>query len=214
MRIATASVLIGLVLLLAALGSPFPEIGMGIVALICLVEWLLIFVKQAQPGSRISESRLLWGLFGAVYIAVACWGGYLIYGHFGLWISLWLLVSVWATDSAAFLVGSSLGGPKMAPLISPKKTWSGALGGLLAAVAVTLVFQALGRVPRSGVFLGLGFGLALVSIAGDLLESVAKRKLGVKDSSGLLPGHGGMLDRVDSLLAVWLAGGLIVWLWV
>lgn len=205
--------LIGLVLLLAVLGSPFPEIGMAIVALICLVEWLLIFVKQAQPGSRISESRLLWGAFGAVYIAGACWGGYLIYAQSGLWISLWVLVSVWAADSTAFLVGSSLGGPKMAPLISPKKTWSGALGGIIAPVLVTLVFQGLALIPRSGLFLVFGFVLALVSIAGDLLESVAKRKLGVKDSSGLLPGHGGMLDRVDSLLAVWLAGAVVIWLW-
>jgi phosphatidate cytidylyltransferase len=207
-------VLIGLVLLLAVLGSPFPQIGMAIVGLICLVEWLLIFVKQAQPGSRISESRLLWGAFGAAYIAAACWGGYLIYAQAGLWVSLWLLVSVWAADSTAFLVGSSVGGPKMAPLISPKKTWSGALGGILAPVFVTLVFQGLDLVPRTGLFLASGLGLALISIAGDLLESVAKRKLGVKDSSGLLPGHGGMLDRVDSLLAVWLAGAAVIWLWV
>ncbi len=210
-RVATAAVLIGLVLLCAYLGTPFPEIGIFIVAAICLTEWLLIFVKQAKPGQKITESRLFWGVLGAVYIVLACWGGLYLYQSFPMGVSLWLLGSVWAVDTCAFGVGYALGGPKLAPTISPLKTWSGALGGVAGAVLVTLAFQLAGFIPGGlAMLLMHGVALAVIAILGDLLESAAKRKLGVKDASGLLPGHGGLLDRVDALLAVWLVGALLV----
>lgn len=210
-RVATAVVLIGLVLLLAVSGSPFPELGIILVAAVCLTEWLLIFVKQAKPGQKITESRLFWGATGAVYIAAACWGGFYLYQNFPMGVSFWLLASVWAVDTCAFGVGYALGGPKLAPTISPLKTWSGAIGGVAGAVIVTMAFQFAGFIPGGlGMLLLHGVALAVVAILGDLLESAAKRKLGVKDASGLLPGHGGLLDRVDSLLAVWLVGALMV----
>jgi phosphatidate cytidylyltransferase len=113
---------------------------------------------------------------------------------------LWLFVVVWGTDVAAYFTGRALGGPKLAPRISPGKTWSGLAGGATAAVAGGAIFAAL--VGASAVWVALiSLGLALASQAGDLFESWVKRQHGVKDSGRLIPGHGGVLDRVDGLVA-------------
>jgi phosphatidate cytidylyltransferase len=117
--------------------------------------------------------------------------------------TLFMLAIVWASDIGAYAVGRLLGGPKLAPSISPGKTWSGSLGGLvsaaLAGIAVAACFSS-GFSPSHVVELAIGIGI--VSQAGDLLESVLKRRFGVKDSGSILPGHGGLLDRLDALLAV------------
>jgi phosphatidate cytidylyltransferase len=115
---------------------------------------------------------------------------------------LWILALVWATDIGAFAVGRALGGPRLAPRFSPNKTWSGLAGGVVcagAAGAVTALL--LGSSAIAAVVL-LSGALAVVAQAGDLIESIAKRRFGVKDSSGLIPGHGGILDRLDGMLAV------------
>lgn len=133
----------------------------------------------------------------------------------GLAALIVLLVVVWATDSFAFFAGRSIGGPKLWPRISPKKTWSGSIGGLIGGVAAGLVAASLFGVPLS---LGLGLvlvALSLASQAGDLFESAVKRRFAKKDSSGIIPGHGGMMDRVDGLVFAgalalfvgWLHGG-------
>lgn len=115
---------------------------------------------------------------------------------------LFLFLVVWASDIGAYLAGRALGGPKLAAAISPNKTWSGAGGGLLAAIAVglatALAFQPYGSVAAIIVVAGL---LGIASQAGDLLESAIKRHFRVKDSSTLIPGHGGLLDRLDGLMA-------------
>jgi len=134
---------------------------------------------------------------------------------------LFLLVVVWAGDIGAYAVGRCFGGPRLAPRISPGKTWSGAVGGLLASVAAGLLaayFLAdAGILWRAAVAAGL---LGVVAQAGDLLESYVKRRLEVKDSSHLIPGHGGLLDRLDALmaaslvaalLALTLGGGVVLW---
>jgi phosphatidate cytidylyltransferase len=118
----------------------------------------------------------------------------------GFCLTLWTMAIVWATDIGAFFAGRRFGGLKLAPTISPSKTWSGLLGGMLAA---GLVGAALGV----GFDLGsatrwLGIPLAVVAQAGDLFESALKRRAGVKDSGRLLPGHGGVLDRLDGLVPV------------
>jgi phosphatidate cytidylyltransferase len=116
--------------------------------------------------------------------------------------TIWLLAIVWATDIGAFAAGRALGGPRLAPRISPNKTWSGLLGGIVCAAAVGggagLLLDSAYIVP----LVLLSGGLAVVAQLGDLAESVAKRHFGVKDSSGLIPGHGGLLDRLDGMLAV------------
>lgn len=118
----------------------------------------------------------------------------------GLKAMLYVFVTVWATDILAYFVGRAIGGPKLAPRISPGKTWSGALGGTAAGVvagsALTLVDFS--SVPAWTLMVGLL--LSVSSQAGDLFESYVKRRFGAKDSSHLIPGHGGVMDRVDGLV--------------
>ena len=132
-----------------------------------------------------------------------------VHASAGPWTLLLLLLVVWSADIGAYFAGRALGRRKLAPQVSPGKSWEGAVGGLLAAVAVGLgTLHALGAqgvsVPHLGALPMAGAMLALVvvaSIFGDLVESMLKRACGVKDSGGLLPGHGGVLDRIDSLLS-------------
>ena len=114
---------------------------------------------------------------------------------------LFLLLIVWACDIGAYLVGRWVGGPRMAPRTSPGKTWSGAIGGLLAAVAIGSLVAHLLSNPETWRVVLLAAGLAGVAQAGDLLESFVKRRLEVKDSGHLIPGHGGLFDRLDGVLA-------------
>ncbi len=127
---------------------------------------------------------------------------------------LFLFAVVWASDSAAYVAGRLLGGPKLAPRISPGKTWSGAAGGLLGAMAVGVLaawwMEPVGSEVKAALVAG---ALGVVSQAGDLLESWIKRRFGVKDSSALIPGHGGLLDRLDGVLAAAPAAALLgVWI--
>jgi phosphatidate cytidylyltransferase len=122
------------------------------------------------------------------------------------------LALVWATDTAAYIAGRGIGGPRLAPRISPNKTWAGLAGGVVGAALVGLVASLLRDAPADVGLPGemwrlvaLSGVLALVEQAGDLVESAVKRHFGVKDSGNLIPGHGGVLDRVDGLIAVSLA---------
>ena len=118
----------------------------------------------------------------------------------GLDLVLWLLVVVWTTDTAAYVVGRRVGGLRLAPSISPGKTWSGLSGGVIgASLASVVTAWALGS-ERLVNAAGLGAVFAVLAQLGDLAESALKRRAGVKDSGWLIPGHGGVLDRVDGLL--------------
>ncbi|MGD9912875.1 MAG: phosphatidate cytidylyltransferase [Rhizobiaceae bacterium] len=118
----------------------------------------------------------------------------------GLWAILFLFAVVWATDILAYFVGRALGGPKLAPSISPGKTWSGAVGGAVGGTVAGSVVALLAG--ASGVwFVPVALLLSATSQIGDLFESAVKRRYGVKDSSRLIPGHGGMMDRIDGLVA-------------
>ncbi|TYR33808.1 phosphatidate cytidylyltransferase [Mesorhizobium microcysteis] len=120
----------------------------------------------------------------------------------GLAATLFLFAVVWATDILAYFVGKAVGGPKLAPSISPGKTWSGAIGGTLAGiVAGVIVALWVGAAWGVAAMLVTGFALSVVSQLGDLFESSLKRRFGAKDSSQLIPGHGGVMDRVDGLVA-------------
>ncbi|MDX1454949.1 MAG: phosphatidate cytidylyltransferase [Gammaproteobacteria bacterium] len=132
-------------------------------------------------------------------------------GEFGVWL-IAVLLMVWATDVGAYFAGRGFGNRKLAPSISPAKTWEGALGGifLAAAVAAGIAFW-----QAQGLWLEWSIGgllVAAASIVGDLIESLLKRQAGIKDSGRMLPGHGGALDRLDSLLLaapVFLAYGML-----
>ncbi len=133
---------------------------------------------------------------------------------------LWLLFVVWATDVGAYAVGRTVGGPRLAPRMSPNKTWSGLLGGMACAGLIGVVIGWIGGMASLWLALVGGAVLAVIAQFGDLAESVVKRRFGVKDASTLIPGHGGLLDRLDGLLAVaplmalldWI-GGNAVWSW-
>lgn len=120
----------------------------------------------------------------------------------GLAATLFLFAVVWATDILAYFVGRAVGGPKLAPTISPGKTWSGAIGGTVAGVAAGVaVASYAGATLGIAAMIAVALALSVVSQIGDLFESCLKRIFSVKDSSQLIPGHGGVMDRVDGLVA-------------
>jgi phosphatidate cytidylyltransferase len=166
-------------------------LGAGALALFAL------FLRE-RPGDA---------AFGVVYIAAPCLAlTWLRAMPNPISWTILLFAVTWSADISAFVVGNALKGPKLAPLLSPNKTWSGFFGGLvgamLAAVAVAAFSTARLSLPAAGV-IGLAGGVA--TMAGDLCESMLKRRFGVKDSGDLIPGHGGLLDRVDGLLFAVLA---------
>ena len=127
--------------------------------------------------------------------------------------ALVVLAVAWIADTAAYFAGRRWGRRKLAPAISPGKTWEGAGGGLIGAAAYAMILSILlagVHGTRMAAFLGAAALLVMVSIAGDLFESAAKRQAGVKDSGAILPGHGGMLDRIDSATAVLPVAALVV----
>lgn len=201
-RAVTTAVLLLLVAMLYWMGRWFILVGIVIVAFLCIAEWLSM-VKQRWPREK------LLGLSGFFYILTACsFGGYLLFDQ-SLEFNLWFSSAVWAMDSAAYFTGKTIGGAKMVPFLSPRKTWAGFIGGTIAVFLVTALFDVAGWLEEVHNPLLFALPLAILAQAGDLLISAAKRRYQVKDSSNILPGHGGMLDRVDALLAVWLVIGLI-----
>ncbi len=169
--------------------------------LLCTLLLLVLQVfRQNAPGSLFSWSSVV---AGAIYIGLPL--SYFVKlreSENGL---LWLtfaLVGTWVSDTGAYLIGTWLGRHKLCPSISPKKTWEGLGGGLLGALVVSVAggMGFLGLNARESIVLGIA--LFFAATFGDLAESVIKRQAGVKDSSRLIPGHGGMLDRIDSLLFV------------
>jgi phosphatidate cytidylyltransferase len=155
---------------------------------------------------------LLWLASGTAYI------GFPVVALFWLYTSevqgkdvvFWLLGVVWASDTGAYAFGSLIGGPKLAPQISPNKTWAGLGGGIACAALVgDLAGVAFEKVDGGLLFVLLSGFLGFVAQSGDLAESWVKRHFGVKDASSIIPGHGGVLDRVDGLLASTLAVALI-----
>jgi phosphatidate cytidylyltransferase len=176
-----------------ALASGFGGLSIGI---------LLIGACVAGALAWRSDPARLFG-FGVIYGGLPAMALVLIRSDpaYGLIAIVWLLVLVWASDIGGYVFGRLLGGPKLAPRISPKKTWTGFIGGLAAAVLASLAFDAI-AIPGGTIPIWLAAGLSTVSQAGDLVESAFKRRFGAKDSSRLIPGHGGLMDRIDGLVVV------------
>jgi phosphatidate cytidylyltransferase len=127
------------------------------------------------------------------------------------WIVFWVIATVAATDLAAFFAGRAIGGPRLAPRLSPKKTWAGLIGGVAASTLVSALLGAYFS-DQPVLFWAIGGALlAVIAQAGDLAESAFKRRFKVKDASHLIPGHGGVLDRVDGLVTAAVAIALYVW---
>ena len=152
-------------------------------------------------------SNPLWSAAGVAYVGAPCLAMAWLRAMpgDGLVTLLWVLALVWATDTGAYVAGRGIGGPKLAPRISPNKTWAGLVGGIVAAALIGGVVSLLIQNAAGWITVPVSAALAVVEQAGDLFESGVKRRFGVKDSSRLIPGHGGVLDRVDGLLAVSLA---------
>ena len=158
----------------------------------------LVFLEWA----RISSYRPDWLIAGAVYAGAFLAAMILLRdGPLGREAILWIFALVWATDSTAYFGGRAIGGPKLWPKVSPGKTWSGAIVGAVAGVAAGLVVLAAFGVPLRPMHAVLGFIIVIAAQLGDLLESAIKRRFHVKDTSQLIPGHGGVMDRCDSLAA-------------
>jgi len=179
-------------------------VGLGV-----LVEWTRLYLGFASGFG----ARLGWALGGAIYIALATLTLILL-RHDGPTEALFPVALVIATDIGAYFTGRALGGPKIAPKISPSKTWSGLAGGMIAS-GIVAVLPALiwGHARFSGLLallFGIGMAAAIAAQAGDFFESWMKRRAGVKDSGRLIPGHGGLFDRVDGLLAVCFIIGLLM----
>jgi phosphatidate cytidylyltransferase len=161
--------------------------------------------------SDLSRSHAAWALGGLAYTSFPAWALVWLRSdpNFGVAAILYLFAVAWTTDTASYLGGSSLGGPKLAPRISPNKTWSGFVVGSLAPAFVGYAFALLlgGTSPWSLALVSVA--LALACQMGDLLESAVKRHFGAKDMSHLIPGHGGLFDRIDSLLLASVIAALI-----
>jgi phosphatidate cytidylyltransferase len=182
-------------------GSPYFEGMVMIVALIAIIEWCRVSLGSGA-GAR-GAARIGWPVFGVLYIAISCWCLVWLRANpdHGRGLAILLFAVVWSTDIGAYLVGRTLGGPKLAPRISPNKTWSGAIGGLICAAIAAYVAALWGGLAYAGAtVLAIGAVLSVFSQIGDLGESWWKRRFAVKDSGNLIPGHGGILDRIDGVL--------------
>jgi phosphatidate cytidylyltransferase len=197
MRLATAVTIAVLAAIFCAYLGDFP-LAWGLAIPGALAAGLVAMTL----GGRASD-----GAFGVVYIAAPCLALCWIRAmpNTMSWTIL-LFAVVWSADICAFLVGNALKGPKLWPRYSPNKTWAGFVGGLLGGMGAAMLTAEISTARLSllaAAFIGLAGGLA--TMAGDLLESVLKRRFGVKDSGDLIPGHGGLLDRVDGLMVAVLA---------
>jgi phosphatidate cytidylyltransferase len=146
--------------------------------------------------------RSLWPAAGVAYAGLLglCLLAIRISNELGLTALCFVFAIVWATDTGAFFAGRTIGGAKLWPRVSPKKTWAGAAGGLAAALAVGALFAAVVGLELSPALVAVIILLSVACQAGDLFESAVKRRFGVKDSGHLIPGHGGLMDRVDGLI--------------
>lgn len=215
--LAAASSGVVVLLIAVAAASSWPLLWLAIAsALLCSAG---IFLAAPSQGTA-----FLGGCFYAYALgasALLCRGG----DFNGLIVVLWLFAAVWGTDIVAYFTGRALGGPKLWPRVSPKKTWSGALGGLVGGLLLSaLLLWGAGAAVRWQ-HLALSIAFSILTQAGDLFESAFKRRFGVKDSGRLIPGHGGFMDRLDGFVFAvvfaaafggWRSGsavpdGLLVW---
>ncbi|HFT5242143.1 TPA: phosphatidate cytidylyltransferase [Yersinia enterocolitica] len=170
---------------------------------------LLLVLTYPRSAAFWRDSRLLRIIFGVLTIVPFFWGmvalrqyGYDQHHNIGAWWLLYVMLLVWGADSGAYMFGKLFGKHKLAPKVSPGKTWEGLIGGLLTSALISWLFgryAPLDIIPEK--LLICSVVAALASVLGDLTESMFKREAGIKDSGHLIPGHGGILDRIDSLTA-------------
>ena len=197
--------------------------GSALILADAVLAFLFALAAVGWLADRYFDRPGFWSFIGAIYIGL----GLCLFIFLretpeqGLGAVVWLALVVIATDIGAYFAGRLIGGPKLWPRVSPGKTWSGAVGGVAAAVFVAALFRIGAGETPTGLSALAAAVLSAVSQGGDLAESAYKRKFGVKDSGRILPGHGGLLDRLDGLLAATIVLGMIaltrpndpVWAW-
>ncbi len=198
-----------------AAGFGFAILLLGVLAVVAVASlygaWRALILVVLSTAVLYGAERLAartprrgWLAFGALYIGLPACAYIAIAGdpQWGRATILWMFFAVAATDMGAYFCGRTIGGPKIAPSISPNKTWAGLIGGTAAAMAVGAVAADYWLERPVWPLVGLSAALAVISQAGDFFESLVKRKFGVKDSSAIIPGHGGLFDRIDGHIAV------------
>lgn len=200
----------GLAALLAATvlaGCGLPEAAFAVIAIGATLAGLIV---AGAPAGRISALPL-WSAGGVVYAGALLLGPALLRRdpQWGFTALLFLFATVWFTDISAFFCGRAIGGPHLWPRVSPHKTWSGAIGGLIGGVAAGVAVAYTMGVRELGTVAIMTLLLSVLAQAGDLFESGVKRRFGVKDASHLIPGHGGLMDRLDGFLFAAFAALLI-----
>lgn len=217
-RTASAVVMVAVAGTALWLGGAVWTVFVAAVALGVLWEWVRLSRCIATGPVRL----FAWLVAGLAYVGTAAFELVTLRNEVFHLLMAWIVLGVIATDIGAYLTGRTFGGPKIAPKISPSKTWSGLAGGILGASIVILIVRSVANTGaifnfepgtiRNDLHSALfdGTVLAVIAQSGDFFESWMKRKAGVKDSGHLIPGHGGLFDRVDGLLAVCFAIGVMV----
>jgi phosphatidate cytidylyltransferase len=169
-----------------------------------------IIVLGILVVALVSSEQRRWIALGLSYASAALFASVLLRRDqvWGFSALMLVLLIVWATDIGGYFAGRGLGGPKLWPRVSPRKTWAGAIGGFVASLVVAFGFTALGLGKMVPMLL-LAAVISVVSQFGDLFESAIKRSFGVKDSSHIIPGHGGLLDRLDGFVFAVVVAALI-----
>jgi phosphatidate cytidylyltransferase len=197
---------------LTIVGARTPRvIAAGMVTLFGAAVWLgigrigatyVIVALGVIVAALLSPHRRGWAALGGCYAFAALIASVAVRLDqvWGFTALMLVLLIVWVTDIGGYFAGRGLGGPKLWPRVSPKKTWAGAIGGFVASLCVAAGFAAFG-LGKTGPLVLLGAVLSVASQLGDLFESAVKRRFGVKDSSHIIPGHGGLLDRLDGFVA-------------
>jgi phosphatidate cytidylyltransferase len=196
--------------------------GFGGSAAIVSIEIVVGMIALGIAGAVINRPRAIWFMVGILYVAVPAVALIAIRADptFGRATLIWIIALVVAADTGGYIAGRSIGGPKLVPRISPNKTWAGLAGAVVGAALVGLFTAFMLNHTNVWVLALLSAALGVVEQAGDLVESAFKRHFGVKDTSHIIPGHGGVLDRVDGLLAVavavlvineWAGGSVLAW---
>ncbi|HEY0289508.1 MAG TPA: phosphatidate cytidylyltransferase [Pseudomonas sp.] len=191
--------------------------GLAPWVLVAALLWWLVatWLVLTYPDSSEHWSSVLCKLVIGLLILLPAWQGLILIKQWqlGNWLILSVMVLVWGADIGAYFSGKAFGKRKLAPKVSPGKSWEGLYGGLVVSLLITAVVGIFRSWSASQFFFAL-IGAAivvLISVVGDLTESMFKRKSGIKDSSNLLPGHGGVLDRIDSLTAAIPIFALLLW---
>lgn len=166
----------------------------------------ILMTMEWQEIIRPAEDYKKWQIIGVFYILIPVYSVIkirLLDGEQnGEQILLWMFAIIWSTDIMAFFIGKSFGGPKIAPHISPNKTWSGAVGGLITSAIIGVISASVLFKGSIVFFIAISVILSIIEQVSDLIESKIKRTFGVKDSGSIIPGHGGVLDRLDGMILV------------